>query len=419
MPRHLFVCTARSLCVVWAAFLALGCGPTTIVDASVSDAGALDAAPGDASDLVVDARVEDAPRGPDAGPPEELEAALRYWLDAGALAGLAALAVEGDVRIVFTEGRATDTTSVDAHTLFNVASVSKTFVAALALLLVEDGLLDLDAPLSAVLPDLPIVHPGHPDTPVTTRMLLTHTSGLIDDFLGLAAFGSLGDPSGELEPFVREYTSVASHWGAAPGVARSYCNACFGVLGLVLERASGRDLRTLSETRLFAPMALDGAGWFFADVEEARIATGYARRGSGYSALERNSVAFYPATSLLISLTGIERWMRMHLEGGELEGVRYLASESVEETRRVQFPAIDRGQYLTWYAQSQGGERWVGHSGSSYGASVQVRYRPESGRILVVLTNSDAYIRSRFGAPQGSEAIDAILDRLDRELDAR
>ncbi|GAB4198168.1 MAG: hypothetical protein OHK0013_07050 [Sandaracinaceae bacterium] len=48
-----------------------------------------------------------------------------------------------------------------------------------------------------------------------------------------------------------------------------------------------------------------------------------------------------------------------------------------------------------------------------------MRYRPEDGRILIVLSNSDAYIRSRLGIRAGADAIDAILERLDAELDRR
>jgi len=121
---------------------------------------------------------------------------------------------------------------------------------------------------------------------------------------------------------------------------------------------------------------------------------------------------------LTFSLVGVERWLIGHRDGGVIDGVRFLETTSVEETRRAQFPDVRGSQALVWYEQWQGGRRWWGHSGSSYGTSAQMRYQPEEGRLLVVLTNSDAYIRDRVGSPAGADAIDAILARLDAELGA-
>jgi CubicO group peptidase (beta-lactamase class C family) len=385
-------------------------------DGAVVDAWASDAAMLDAGAVAPDAGRSDA--GPDAGPPPGLEEAVQYWLDVGALRGVAALAADRDSRIVVTRGMATDTQPVDEHTLFQVASLSKTAAAALALSLAEEGRLDLDGPIDDVL-GLAVRHPVYPETPITTRMLLTHTSGLVDDFLDLAPFVSEGDPAIDLETFTRTYVADPTHWGAEPGTARVYCNAGFGVLGHVLERAAGEDLRTLSLARLFEPLALDGAGWFFGDVDTTRLAVPYAWDGRRYNALPQRGYAFYPASSWTVSLAGLERWLVAHRDDGVIDGVRFLDAESVLATRTAQVPALDAEQGLAWYQQRQGGRLWWGHGGSSYGTSAQMRYRPEDGRILVVISNSDAYIRSRFGARAGADAIDAILARLDAELDAR
>ncbi|MBX7196002.1 MAG: beta-lactamase family protein [Sandaracinaceae bacterium] len=413
--RAVFASLVPSLAVVAALPFALACidsVPDPNLDAARPDAGVSDDAAAS-----VDAPTPDAPRGPDAGPPDDLQGAVDYWTEVGGLAGVAALAADGDTRIVVTSGMATDTTPVDEHTLFNVASISKTFTGALVLSLAEDGVLDLDAPLAEIVPDVPIVHPEHPDVAITPRMLLSHTSGIVDDFLFLGEYTYESDPTVSLEQFARDYVVDPAHWGATPGTERSYCNACFGILGMIVERVSGQSVRDLSRARLFEPMALDGAGWFFADVDVSRVATPYARRGRGYSALVQRNYAFYTATSLMISVDGLERWLRMHLELGTLEGARVFEESSIAETRRAQFPSIDGGQYLVWYAQGLDGRTWIGHSGSSYGTSTQMRYQPEEGRILVVLTNSDAYIRNRVGNPEGADAIDAILSRLDHALD--
>lgn len=387
-----------------------GC-PTPI--STTSDAGP-DAPSQDASsDAGTDAPRSDG--GPDAGPPMGFEEEVDYWMNAGGLHGVAALARQGDQRVVAVRGLATETMPVDEHTLFNVASISKTFVGALALQEAEAGRLDLDADVAPLL-GFDFHHPMHPTAAITPRMLMTHTSGLIDEFLDLSV--TEGDPTESLDAFARSYASDPTHWGDAPGTTRSYCNACLAVLARVVERSAATDFRALSRTRLFEPLALDGAGWFFADVDASRLAASYAwSRGRGYSELSQQGFPHYPAGMLMISLSGLERWTLGHLQNGILDGTRFLSEASVAETRRAQFPAISGGQAMVWYYANHAGSRWLSHSGSSFGASTQLLYRPEDGRMIIVLTNSNAYIRSRLGMPIGSDAIDRIIERMNSELD--
>lgn len=339
----------------------------------------------------------------------------------GGIRGLAAAIVQGGVIArVYTRGMASETSPVDERTLFVTASVSKTFVGALLLELAEQGSLDLDAPLDDLL-GFPARNPSFPAVPLTTRLLMTHTSGLVDDFATLAGYTVTDgmDPATTLDQLAREYLAVPSHYDTEPGTAFAYCNAGFAVLGRIVEVASGRDLQALSGERLFAPLALDGAGWFYADVDAARLSTEYTwnARTDVYTAQPQRNYAHYPATSLRISIIGLARWLLVHTRGGELDGVRVLDAASVEATRTVTYPSVRSNQALVWYYQTLGGRRWLGHSGSSIGASNQLLYDPLTGRGLVVLTNSDAYIRERLGHDEGAVAIDAIVGRLDAEAD--
>ena len=382
----------------------------TMRDADVaSDAYVTDAT----DDAGTDASRSDG--GPDAGPPMGFEEEIDYWMNSGGLHGVAALARQGTTRVVAVRGLATETMPVDEHTLFNVASISKTFVGALALQEAEAGRLDLDGDVAPIL-GFALRHPMHASTAITPRMLMAHTSGLIDDFLDLSI--SEGDPTETLDAFARTYAADPTHWGDAPGTTRSYCNACLAVLARVVERTSSSDFRVASRTRLFEPLGLDGAGWFFADIDASRLAHFYTWAPRiGYAETPMNGYAHYPAGMLMISLSGLERWTRGHVEMGTLDGTRFLAESSITETRRAQFPAVSGGQAMVWYYTTHAGSRWLSHSGSSFGASSQLLYRPEDGRMIIVLTNSDAYIRSRFGQPLGGDAIERIIERMNAELE--
>src|SRR5690606_7904897 len=123
--------------------------------------------------------------GPDAGPPADLDGLIEHHMRAGGIPGAAAaIASERENAWVGTYGYADMESGrrVDEHTLFIMASISKTVAAARAMQLVEAGLLDLDEPVETYLGH-PVRHPGYADIPITTRMLLTHTSGLEDAWL--------------------------------------------------------------------------------------------------------------------------------------------------------------------------------------------------------------------------------------------
>lgn len=378
----------------------------------------------------LDAGAEDAPRsdapriGRDAGPPpEDLLGFIDWQMSEGGIYGLSAATFrDGEIDRVIARGHADETTLVDEHTLFLVASVSKTVVAALLLQLVEAGQLDLDADVATYL-GRPMRHPDFPDTVITTRMLATHTSGLIDDWLALGDVTVSGmDSPMRLAEFTEGYLEgerAQYHWGdAAPGSSREYCNAGFGILGAIVEAAGGAPLPEQAEARIFAPLDLDGASFHLADADVSRIAPEHSfnRTARTYSAQPNRGYGFYPATSLRISVTGLSRWVLGHALGGELEGTRFLAPESMALLETAAFPMLSTGQHFVWYNERAGGMVWNGHTGSSIGATAIVIYRAAERAGLVLLTNSDASIRNRLGDSSGNDAIDAIVDRLLAEV---
>ncbi|MDQ3032212.1 MAG: beta-lactamase family protein [Myxococcota bacterium] len=386
--------------------------PLQLACAPVDDAP-LDAST-DAAARPIDATPLDA--GP---PPEDLEGFVDWHMRAGGIRGLAAaITTPEGTALTLLRGEASEGVPVAEHTLFVLASISKTFAGAMVMQLAQDGLLDLDAPIDDYLP-YAVRHPAHPDVAVTTRMLLTHTSGLRDDFVVLGMVSTAGmDAPLSLAEFSRDYAADPEHWASAPGASFEYCNAAFGILGHLVEAVSGEDFRARSEARLLAPLALDGAGWFLSDVDPALIATPYAwsMRGDRFTPLEHGGYAFYPASSLRMSIAGIARYARAVARGYELDGERVLSMDLSTEMRRVPFPAVRGDQALAWSYATISGHRFLHHSGATNGGSTQL-YVGDDGVGIAVLTNSDAYIRSRLGMPEGADALRAILERLDREAD--
>ena len=127
-----------------------------------------------------------------------------------------------DIHVVSTSGAGEPISIDDAY---GIASVTKTFTAAVALQLVEEGQLSLDEPIERWLPDLPGADQ------ITLDMLLSHTSGL-------------GDVPGQ-PPIVE------------PGEAFYYSDVGYAVIGQLIEQVLGQDLATVIDERLTGPLALD------------------------------------------------------------------------------------------------------------------------------------------------------------------
>lgn len=139
--------------------------------------------------------------------------------------------------------------------LFQIGSISKSFVALVLLQLRDEGKLDLQRPILDYLPDLPIVTEFGP---VTVHHLLTHTSGLPDN---LSLFSA--NPADRLIQ------------GFKPGEHFHYCNAGFDILGLLAVKLDGRPWRVLVEERIFKPVGMTSTRGVITTEDRERGATGY------------------------------------------------------------------------------------------------------------------------------------------------
>ena len=144
------------------------------------------------------------------------------------------LCLPGGQNEVFTFGRArlNPELPVTQNTCMRIASVSKLVMTFAVLSMAEDGLLDLDLDISSYL-GYPVRSPHAPETPITMRMLLTHTSGITDD-------GPYGTRGMEAGCTLRELLDAPESWHKAmPGESFCYSNLGAGAAGVVMECAAG------------------------------------------------------------------------------------------------------------------------------------------------------------------------------------
>jgi CubicO group peptidase (beta-lactamase class C family) len=188
--------------------------------------------------------------------------------------------------------------------LFQIGSISKSFVALVILQLHEEGKLDLQKPILDYLPDLPIVTEYGT---VTIHHLLTHTSGLPDNLTVFSA-----DPAARLVQ------------GFTPGQHFHYCNAGFDMLGLLAAQLDGRPWRILLEQRILAPLGMTATTPVISTANRARTAVGYEPFRDDQTYPRQGKLA--PAPNLIMDDTAgciastpadMARYVRMLLNHGK------------------------------------------------------------------------------------------------------
>lgn len=198
--------------------------------------------------------------------------------------------------------------------LFQIGSITKSFVALVLLQLRDEGKLDVNQPVLDYLPGLPIVTEMGP---VTVHHLLTHSSGLPDN---LGVFSA--DPAARLVQ------------GFKPGEHFHYCNAGFDILGLLAAKLDGRPWRMCVEERIFKPLGMSQSKGVIRTADRALAATGYQAfwddqvyPRQGRLAVAPNLVLDDTAGCIASTPGDMARYLRMLLNGGKYGGGRILSEE--------------------------------------------------------------------------------------------
>ncbi len=169
-------------------------------------------------------------------------------------ASCATVALMVDGKIVYSEGFGMadreKSIPVDAKTVFNIGSTSKTFDAVAIMKLVDEGKVDLDAPVTQYLPEFTMADPRYKD--ITVRMCLDHTSGLP----GTNYANNMGYAFNT--PIYEETLADLSqaHLKADPGAMAPYCNDGFTLAEMIIANVSGQSFMDFLSANIFKPLSL-------------------------------------------------------------------------------------------------------------------------------------------------------------------
>ena len=277
----------------------------------------------------------------------------------------AAVGVVKASKIVFSDAVGSKQLGGDAATgdiKYRIASISKLITAVGVWQLIEQGLIDPDADASRYL-GFELKNPSYPDTPITVRMIMSHTSSIRE---GGGKAGTYNIPYGhDISEFFtegREYYNP-NCWagtGEAPGVFFAYCNMNYCLLGTMIENVSGERFDKYMRDHVFAPMGLTCSfnvsdmpaevqaqvGTLYRKLNEAGeqdpvngvwtaqrddFTDGYPNEDySGYI-IGSNGSLFGPMGSLRISVNELCRIMLMFCNGGTYNGAQILKPETIEK----------------------------------------------------------------------------------------
>ncbi|WP_326682270.1 serine hydrolase domain-containing protein [Streptomyces sp. NBC_01237] len=311
------------------------------------------------------------------------ELAARYRVPGASLAVLH----RGEVTIEASTGLANMEAGIAAttDTLFQIGSISKVWTTTVAMALVDEGLLELDAPIVSVLPELRLVN-DELTQGVTLRHLLTHTSGIDGDF-----FADTGRGDDCLEKFTALLADVAANHPL--GATMSYCNAGFTLLGRVLEHVTGVQWDELMRERLYRPLGLTRTVTLPEEALLHRAAAGHPGEPPALAPQWGLMRSAGPAGLICSTPREVLAFARMHLDGGVSgNGTRIVSAESATamQTPQVKVPdanMLGHAWGLGWILDTWDGQPVYGHDGGTIGQSAFLRVLPGADLAICLLTN--------------------------------
>lgn len=290
---------------------------------------------------------------------------------------------------------------VTENTIFLIASISKVFTGTALMTLVDDGLINLDDPINPHLP-FPIDVPNFNSTPITFRMLLTHTASIQDNGNVTDDYYSDGDPTISLAGVMQryfdtngsDYSATGNFHNKKAGTFYNYTNMGSALVGYLVERISGMPFDQYCKTHIFDPLSMNNTSWFLNGLDINKVAIPYEWQGGQYSAYDHYGFADYPNGQLRLSILDLGQYMNAFLQNGTLDGNEILSSTAVAEMLRLQVPNLNATQGLKWYQEKvnlNGGGRvtlW-GHNGGEDGVSTDMYINPDNGIGVAVLSNGE------------------------------
>jgi CubicO group peptidase (beta-lactamase class C family) len=271
---------------------------------------------------------------------------------------------------------------VTPETLFQIGSISKTFLGTAVMRLVAQGKIDLDVPLREYLPNLRLRDPDAQQR-VTMRHLLNHTGGWVGDY-----FDDLGPGDDALRRMVEERMPELEQTTPL-GATFSYNNAGFYLAGRVIEVVTGMTFEAAMAELVFAPLGLENCLFDPAEVMLRRFACGHIVRAGAPELASPWPIgrAANPAGGIAATVGDLLRYAQFHM--GDGQGLLPTTLLHQMQTPAVSSVSILDYVGITWFNREVGGVRLINHGGATNGQIAALWAAPARGFAVSVLTNAN------------------------------
>ncbi len=288
--------------------------------------------------------------------------------------------------------------------VMRIASISKSFTATSLLQLVDKGILSLDADVSDLI-GFKIRNPHHPEIPITLKMVLSHTASIKDkedyftlDHLNPAVYGDC----------------IESYYEYKPGEGYNYSNMGLNLAGAILEKVSGVRFDDYVRENVIWKLGLYG-GHNIDSLDASKFALIYSQEDGKYEVstgayrsraedmpsyiMGYTAPIFSPTGGVKISAQDLAKYMMMHMNYGEYNGIRIISEES---SKLMQTPvrvsndpaAAEYALCLTEFKDYVNEEKYnvpgnylIGHTGGAYGLNSIMIWSPSDNWGIVAMTN--------------------------------
>ena len=315
--------------------------------------------------------------------------------------------VDGAERWNFTAGYSNDTEFMSSDMRFGIASITKTVVAATVMKLVEDGLLNLDDPIS----DHLSLNNPNVDPSITIYQLLNHLAGLKGYFQHPDIWPRVeNDLITAIDPI--EIVDYVGDPLFPPGTQYQYSNSHYLILGLIIESVTGKTVGEVMREKFWGPLGLNQMYFGANEAIEGPIATPW-RDNDGDGTLENIEDQFGPAYHSIFYTAA-----DVFATASDLSNWAYLlfTSQAVSESSRnlmINFLSLDdpiaNGYGLGIRRVLLGGRNTWGHTGGMRGYGSYMFYEPASKISIAMLNNQS---RSPNGPLLRYELVEELFHEL-------
>jgi len=311
-------------------------------------------------------------------------------LKSSAIPGAAIMVLRND-QILFEHGYGvTDLKTlhkIDPHTNFRLASVTKQFTAMAIMLLVHDGKLRYDEPLTDIFPDFPDYGRA-----ITVRNLLNHTSGLRD-------YEDLMPPLDPNVPVERQQIQDAGVLALLerqnstkfpPGTKWEYSNSGYVVLGLIVEKVSAQSFPDFLRHRIFAPLEMSHTIAYVRGKNEVpNRAFGHSLENASWKQTDQSSTsATLGDGGVYSSLDDLKKWDRALANPTLLRQSEMQAALTAVNVPGVVGPDNTPAQYgFGWFLNAHNGHRRMWHYGETEGFRTTIQRFTDDHLTIVLLSN--------------------------------